>query len=145
MPNDDNGVARSIMYTNMETLSEVYTDTTTGEQTILPGYYKTYLETLAGKELDDLRALLEQATRLLNLYEQQNANYLSKYNKYNKEYGEQEAIFSAYRGTDEMDFYLYQTTTLEEYRQQVKKAWWTFLSLLDKEYTKERERGMYKS
>jgi len=43
-----------------------------------------------------------------------------------------------------MDYYLNPgERTMESIRQEVKEAWWAFLSLLDDRYTKEKERGMY--
>ena len=139
-----NDKAQSLIYDNITTLSDVYTDPATGKQTILKGYYKTYLDYLIGYRLEYLQELLEQANKLLKLYQQQYANYFSKYNKYSTEYLEQEAIFNSYAGTEEMDYYLNPNgKTMEDFRQEVKEAWWTFLDLLDYKYTLERERGMY--
>ena len=42
-----------------------------------------------------------------------------------------------------MAYYKGNNKTLDDYRQEVKEAWRKFLGLLDYEYTRERERGMY--
>lgn len=139
-----NGKAKSLIYTNINVLSDVYTNPTTGEQTILNGYYKEYLLYLGVQQLNYYQTLLLQANKLLSLYEQQYANYFNKYNKYANQYSEYEAIFNSYLNTEEMDYYLNPgQKTMEDFRQEVKEAWWAFLSLLDYKYTKERERGMY--
>ena len=139
------GKAKSITMNNIATLSDVYTHPTTGEQTILPGYYLDYLNWLGQDKLVQLQQILKEATKLIKLYEQQYANYLAKYNKYNDEYTEYEAIFNSYIGTDYMDYYTDQDRmTFEQLRQRVKEAWWDFLSILDYKYTKEKEKGMYK-
>ena len=137
--------AQPINMENINVLSDVYTSPISGEQTILPGYYLNYLNWLAGDKLIQLQQVLSEATKLMKLYEQQYGNYLSKYNKYNDDYLEYEAIFNSYSGTDYMTYYLDPNRmTFEDYRQTVKEAWWAFLSILDYKYTKEKERGMYK-
>ena len=125
-------------------LSDVYTNENTGEQTILEGYYKDYIDYLTEDRLVYYQNLLLEANRLLKLYQQQYSNYLNKYNKYNEEYLAQQAIYDSYVGTEVMDYYLNPgERTMESIRQEVKEAWWAFLSLLDDRYTKEKERGMY--
>ena len=137
--------AQPINMENINVLSDVYTSPISGEQTILPGYYLNYLNWLAGDKLIQLQQVLSEATKLMKLYEQQYGNYLSKYNKYNDDYLEYEAIFNSYSGTDYMTYYLDPNRmTFEDYRQTVKEAWWAFLSILDYKYTKEKEKGMYK-
>ena len=139
-----NGKAQSLTYTNIKILSDVYTNANTNEQTILEGYYKSYIDYLAGNKLVQLQQLLLEANKLLKLYQQQYANFYNKFNLYNDQFAEQEAIYSSYAGTEVMDYYLNPgNRTTESIRREVKEAWWTFLGLLDNRYTQEKERGMY--
>jgi len=51
-------------------LSDVYTNENTGEQTILEGYYKDYIDYLTEDRLVYYQNLLLEANRLLKLYQQ---------------------------------------------------------------------------
>ena len=126
----------------IEAFSDVQVNTSTGEQIILPGLYKRYIDSLNLNGLELKRIILKQALLLIELYEQQLDNYTQKYDKYLKIYNDESAIYNSYASSPEMDFYNGQNT-IEEIRKEVKKLWHNFLRVLDEEYTKERERGMY--
>lgn len=113
--------------------------------TIGPGVFKEYLTLFSESDLAKQSTLLEQAMVLHDLYIKQYDNYSNKLTEYTSIYENYDAIYSSYIGTEVFEFY--QNTngakTIEEYRQEVKEAWWKFIDLLDKRYTEEVERGMY--
>lgn len=138
LPNENNDKLTSIT-----ALSDIGNDPLTGEQIILPGLYKDYLDLLGINELELKKIILNQALLLIELYEQQIDNYTNKYNNYKKIYDEELSIYNSFNNSQIIDFYKDNSKTMEDIKKQVKQAWWKFLAILDKKYTEERERGMY--
>ena len=117
------------------------------------GIYYEYVKTIFDKEIENLNKLLEQANRLLSLYLKLKEVYDIKLNEYEQEYEYNYALYSSFAGTEAFSYYqkLNSDNLTEkekkqlviDYKNQVKKAWWIFLNLLDIRYSAERERGMY--
>ena len=135
--------------TKLKQLSDIEINESTGEVIITDGIFKDYIDQIGGENSLLLnKKILKQAQALLKLYQQQYNNYLVKFERYTKEAAEQEAIYSSYNATSDgqevLNYYNKNNEkTLEEYRMDVKEAWWKFLNLLDDRYTEEKERGMY--
>ena len=106
-------------------------------------------ESLEKSELKKYTQLLEEAIELQELYQQQYANYLEKYERYASEAKESSDIYNSYfddRGqpTEEMKYYQENdSNNFEEQREKVRELWWAFLNILDDTYTAEKARGMY--
>lgn len=141
----DTNLPQSLMYQyeDLSKIGRLKTNDDTGDTEIQPGYFMDYLNALVQNELNNKKIILEQAQRLLELYKQQFNNYTEKYNNYKAMFDDYNTIYSSYIGTKEMDYVNSENQDITQYRQEVKKAWWNFLNLLDYKYTKEKERGMY--
>ena len=115
-----------------------------GIDSIGDGVVKEYLQETLLKEIEKLQILLEQAVELQQLYQKQYENYQTKLTEYNELFDNYIAIYNSYVGTEMLEFYENSTIdAMDEYRNKVREAWWYFLNILDEEYTKELERGMY--
>ena len=106
-------------------------------------------ESLEKSELKKYTQLLEEAIELQELYQQQYANYLEKYERYASEAKESSDIYNSYfddngQPTEEMKYYQENdSSNFEEQREKVRELWWAFLNILDDTYTAEKARGMY--
>ena len=108
------------------------------------GTFKDYIELYTKDNLELSVELLEQAIALHDLYVKQHQNYISKLEEYNSIYSSYKTVWESYKGTDIYEYYINNDIiSMDDYRQQVREAWWKFLSLLDYRYTEEVERGMY--
>ena len=140
--------------TKLSIATNVITNSNGSEGLEDSGIFYEYIATQFQPQLDIYDQLINQAKALSDLYDTQYHNYLDKYENYNAIYQEMEQTYTAFRGSAAFEYYQKmqekdltpeeKAKVMKEYKDNVRKAWWKFLSLLDARYSYEKAKGMYR-
>lgn len=155
-PSDINNQQYKHIYLNRDELHKCTDIIQNGDEEALEefGIYYEYANLGVQNKIDDNLELLRQAQNLYHLYGQQLNSYIAKYNNYDLLFQDNKKTYESYFGTKAYEYYRLvndseisteaKTEQMKQFRNDVRTAWWYFLSLLDAKYTDERKRGMYK-